>query len=425
MSEPGPAWYVRPGSALEDWAEGLAWLWRLGPPASDPGVAALRFCDEEGVLAGELQPDGPAAIVFVSGAAPARGPLPGRRVAGGVARLPAGSVAGEFTVFDRGEGAVRSNLGVHAFRDGRRLVVGCDPAAQWGDLASYWVYPLIREFVEEITGSRIDALPAIGVLRFDDIPGTAQHQLEGRDKPDARQAPRIRRLVGAFRAAGAVINVAVPAQGLDARGEPAGLDAVWERSVAELRAGCEDGVVEPVCHGCLHADLDRSTEGEVEFREFAHLDLEDARARISAAIAWQTRALRAPSTFVAPAWAYGPGGRAAASELGLPAWLPPDSPKLLEGDGVHESLIDGPRGIHGFDYHPIVALADAGIPPTIVTHGMTLDIRAGTLRRPREALTLARLLIRRDVLRLAELEGISWIGAGEFVERLRTLDAAQ
>jgi hypothetical protein len=67
-------------------------------------------------------------------------------------------------------------------------------------------------------------------------------------------------------------------------------------------------------------------------------------------------------------------------------------------------------------------LARVGLPPTPVLHGGLLDDRLSA-RVLRDAAGYARLLWRRDAVRLAGVEGIEWIGAGELVDRLAAHDA--
>jgi hypothetical protein len=65
-------------------------------------------------------------------------------------------------------------------------------------------------------------------------------------------------------------------------------------------------------------------------------------------------------------------------------------------------------------------LARNGLPPTVVFHGGLFDLRPQQLRAAFDVVTAARLLARRDILRLPAASGVRWIGAGELV---RLLDA--
>jgi hypothetical protein len=215
-----------------------------------------------------------------------------------------------------------------------------------------------------------------------------------------------------------VLNVAVAAEALDTnRRVP--LDRVWPRSVRALRAGIESRVFEPVCHGLLHLDTEALDRGEVEFREFASLDAAEAGRRLDLALAWQERHLGRPTTFVAPAWAYGPAGEEEAAARGLVRWHRARPGPVLQEGRLHETLIGELPGIHELDYSPLQRLAAAGVPPMIAMHGALLDARTVHLAPRRNPLLFARLWLKRDVTRIMRLAGIRWVGAEEFVATLR------
>jgi hypothetical protein len=228
----------------------------------------------------------------------------------------------------------------------------------------------------------------------------------------------MRRLRGTLKRHGAVLNVAVAAQAL-LDGETVPLQRVWPGGVEELKRGAGEGAIEPVCHGLLHLDPHALAQGRLEFREFANLGESEAGSRIAAAAAWQAEAIGPPATFVAPAWAYGEHGQAAAADLGLASWLPPEPGPLLGTMELRETLADGLPGLCGLDYRPLAALAALGLPPTVVMHGALLDHRLRDLGLPGDATTLVRLALRRDVLRLPGLAGIRWLGARGYLEALR------
>jgi hypothetical protein len=212
--------------------------------------------------------------------------------------------------------------------------------------------------------------------------------------------------------------MAVAARGLE-NGAEVPLERSWPRSVAALAAGVRDGAFEPVCHGYLHLDTEELEAGRVEFREFARLDAAEAGRRLDAATAWQEDVLgRRPETFCAPAWSYSPGALAAAAARRLPAWQRPSLGPLLADGTVRETVHSALRGLHGLGYRPLAALAARGLPPTPVFHGGLFDLRLTQLKERRDLLTLARVLLRRDILRLPRLPGIRWIGAGRLVRLL-------
>lgn len=344
--------------------------------------------------------------------------IPARRTIEGVARFPGiGGIEERFTLFESGTPALRSDRGIHVMRDGPRLAIGGGPDS-WGRLSIAVLLEGLSAFLTEMSGRTLVTLPAVGVVRLDDFPGTAQQQIEKRAKGDRRQARRMRRFRSAFHRSGGVLNVAACARALG-DGAIVPLEEVWPGAVGELRRGAQEGSVEPVCHGFLHLDPDAHARGEVEFREFARLDHAETERRVAAALAWQEERIGPPATFVAPAWAYGDFALEVSAALGLTPWLKPEPGPLLDGGGVRETLIDGPPGLHHLDYAPLATLARLGLPPTIVMHGALLDNRLSTLRPARDLLALARLAARRDLARLPAVPGLRWIGAGEYARLVR------
>ncbi len=415
---------VAPSSPAAPLGQGLAWLWRLGPcrDAPAPGAVGLGSLEEapeleRAVRRGELA----GAIVFAGESGAAAGAVPARSTLEGVARLKGGGgVAGSHVVFDHaaGDAAASSSLGAHAVRSGALLVVGGDAGDLWGRLDRTWLLGPIARFLLDLIGRPLVLLPPVGCLRFDDVPATGQHQLEGRAKDDAHAARLVRRMVQSLRSARAQLVVAVASQAFE-DDVPRPLDAVYPRSVAALRAGVDAGVLEPACHGTVHLDTDALAGGEIEPREFARLSQDEAGRRLDSALAWMRSALGEPGSFVAPAWGYSDGTLAAARARGLAHWLPPMPGPLLQGLGFHETLIDGLPGLHRLDYSPLRALTAVGLPPTVVFHGRLLDLRRSDLNPSRDLVPLARLAVRRDLTRIPRIEGVRWIGARELVTRLR------
>lgn len=358
-------------------ASALAWLWRLGSILDSPEPGAVGF-------GGVGDAEGLTALV------------------------EEGALAGAVVFAPEASG--------HAVVSNGVLVVAVDPDAEWGTLGMVGVLVPIAAYLVAQLDRPLVMMPAIGLIRVDDLPGTAQHQLEGRAKGDRRQRRRLRRYVRAFRRQGGVLNVAVPAEAFrDEVRVP--LDEVWPNSIAEFRRGAEAGAVEAVCHGLLHLDTARLAEGEIEFREFAKLSAAEAGERIDAARAWQQRAIGPSSTFVAAAWTYSEETLQAADERDLPCFMRCRPGFVFEPGRIYETLIDG-RGIHRLDYRPLAGIAGLGLPPTLVMHGTLLDSRAETLSLPRDGLAAARLAVRRDLSRLPHVTGVRWVGAGEYVERL-------
>jgi hypothetical protein len=408
------------GATTESSAAGIAWLWRLGEVLSEPSPAAVGIGSsaEEQRLRELVAADGLAgAVVFAQGSE-AR-----RREVSGVARFPTGErVRGTFTVFDSGEPTVRSSLGAHAVREGSVLLVGADPEAWWGRLEYHWVLAALEPFLAERMGRPMVKLPPVGVVRLDDIPGTAQHQMQGTARSDSRQTRRVSALRAAFGNAGARLNTAVAAEALDGQ-RRVPLDEVWPRAIAELRAGTDEGAFEAVCHGLLHLVPEKMEQGEVDWLEFRSLSRGEAGRRIAAACAWHERALgRRPATFLAPAWGYSDGSLQAAADYGVPAWLPPAPGPLLDGENLRETLDPGLRGMFKLDYSPLARWAAGGMPPTLVFHGGMFDLRTNLLPAARDYLTLARLALKRDIMRVPETAGVKWIGASEYAELLRGHD---
>lgn len=417
--------YAAEGSVANGAAAGLAWLWRLGPVLDEPDPRAVGVGDEteaselvELVRARRLA----GAVIFAAEPGPASAPLPERRLAKGVATFDGGvRLDGKFVLLGAGEPLLRSSLGVHAALVERRvLVLTADPASAWTLLRGYWTLDALARFLPDVLERPLVLLPPVGVVRLDDVPGTAQHQAQGEAHPDRRQLRRIHSLARAYRRGDAVLNVAVAARGLDSDQAELPLEHVWPRSVAALSAGVRDGVFEPVGHGYLHLDTEALAQGEIEFREFARLGEDEAGRRIDAVLAWQEEVLgRRPSTFVAPAWGYSEGTLAAAAARSLPTWRRPDPGPLRRGWDVHETIDSAFRGMRGLDYGAFAAMARTGLPPTPVLHGGLFDLRMGQLRAARDLYGLARLFLRRDVVRLPGLKGLRWIGAGAMLDLMR------
>ena len=116
--------YCPRDSELAPFADGLAWLWRLGPRLNEPAPSAvglgtardapaLAALSAAGRLAG--------AVILAPGSAPATGALPARRVHDGHARFGGARADAAFTLFAGGDAVVRSTLGIHAVRGLHRL----------------------------------------------------------------------------------------------------------------------------------------------------------------------------------------------------------------------------------------------------------------------------------------------------------------
>ena len=327
---------------------------------------------------------------------------------------------GSFTVFEDGESVCRSSLGDHAvLRDGSLFLAR---PVELGLGARLLDLPLLADYLPRVLGRPLIALPPIGCIRWDDVPGTGQHQLEGRAKDDAEMARRIDRIAAEYRARHARLVVAVASTALRGGG-PVPLDEVWPRSIGALHAAVAAGIFEPACHGTLHLDTDSLSAGVVEAREFARLSAEEAGRRIDAAVAWLRGTVGEPTSFIAPAWGYSPGTLAAAAERHLPTWREPAAgPLLVRGLDLHETLGDSLRGINGLDYRFLRALAAVGLPPTIVFHGRLLDHRE---LRARHAALLARLFVRREIIRVPAVAGVRWVGAAELIATLRAHDETE
>jgi hypothetical protein len=423
--------YAPTGSAATGAAAGLAWLWRLGPVLEEPDPRAVGIGDAEQaaelaalVRAGRLA----GAVVFASKPGPASAALPERCLGTGVAAFEGGiRLDGEFTLLDGGEPLLRSSLGTHAaVVDRRVLMLAAEASSAWTLLRGYWTLDALARFLPDVLERPLVLLPPVGCVRLDDVPGTAQHQVQGDAHPDRRQLRRIRSLSRAYRRGNAVLNVAVAARALDPTHAELALEEVWPRSVAALAKGVRDGVFEPVGHGYLHLDTEALARGEVEFREFARLDEEEAGQRLDAVLAWQEQTLgRRPETFVAPAWGYSEGTLAAVAARSLHAWRRPAPGPLHDGWDMHETVDSAFRGMRGLDYGAFAAMARVGLPPTPVLHGGLFDLRMGQLRAARDLLGLARLFLRRDVVRLPGLRGLRWIGAGALLGLLQAHESVR
>ena len=409
------------GSGERPFAELLAWLWRLGPVGDEPDAGAVAVGGAE--TAGELRAlvaerRLAGAVILAAGAADAADGLPARKIVEGLARFDGGlRVEGHHTVLAGGRAVIRSSAGVHAARDDRVLVAGASPG-RWGTLGQWWLLPALAEFLPEVLGRPLVALPPIGCLRLDDAPGTAELQLLGRAKPDARERRRLEAMVRALEASGSRLVAAVAARALR-DGEIVPVEEIWPDSIALIAEAVDRGLMEPACHGLLHLDPAEHAAGRVAPREFARLDREEAGRRLDEALEWMHDRLGPARSFIAPAWGYSDGALEAARERELITWMPPRPAPLLDGHLLRETLHDGVPGLTGLSYAPLERLAAVGVPPTVVFHGRLLDDRLPRLRAARDVVSLARLVRTRDLERIAALRGIRWIGAGELAERLR------
>ena len=421
--------FVPEGSAIRPFAETIGWLWRV--PITDragPDAVGFGAFDEMTGLDSLVRARRLAGVaVFGARPGPDLGPLPGRARIAGVARFrPGYATQGDFTLL-RGPGraVASSSLGSHALREGKILTLGFDPVAAWGTLQHFWALPALADFLADVLGRPMAMLPPVGVIRYDDAPGTAAQQLNGIAKADGKVERRLRRLLRTYRRAGSTLNVAMASRALD-EGEPVPLERIWPRSVELLAGAVAEGTVEQICHGFLHLDASRSSPGSVEPREFGSLDRDEASERISSSLEWAEATLGArPRSFVAPNWSYSEGALAALAELDLPAWLPAGFGPLIVGPNVRETLVSTLNGLHGLDYGPLAALAGCGLPPMVVIHGGLIDARFRDLSFPRNAGALARLALRRDLFRLATVAGVRWIRASELIERIRAHDQVE
>lgn len=416
--------YVPPGSRVRRFAEAVAWLWRLGPvrDSPDPAAVALGWQDDAVGLRRTLDAGGLAgAAVFAARPGPRMGPVPGRhRRVGDLPFGPGCRIGGEFYVLDgEGEPVVSSPLGVHAVRDGAWLSLGADPEASWGGLDNGWVLATLADFLVDVLRRPLVMLPPIGCARYDDVPGTAHHQLSGRAKSDRRVRRRIEGVGRRFAESGGRLNVAIPPRAL-VHGREVAADEVWPAAAAALRAGVEAGTFEPVYHGYLHLDTGAWASGRISPREFENVERDEVERRLDVAFEWFASQFGAgPYTFVAPTWAYGDHLLDALAARGVAAWLPAEPGPPIDGNAVRETVCSTMEGLVDLDYGPLQLLADSGLPPTVVIHGGLFDARLDGLRDRRRLLAAARLSARRDLFRAPWVEGVSWIGAAECVDRLR------
>ncbi|MDX6585736.1 MAG: hypothetical protein QOI31_209 [Solirubrobacterales bacterium] len=404
--------WVSAASPARRFTEALAWLWQLSwsdeaRPLGGVGVGVAReaFALTEHVAEGRL-----AGAVILAGSPQAGfGPVPASKKVDGVARFPGYSLAGEFTVLQAEHGVLESSIGVHAAEAHGILTLGCGPDGGWGTLHLSWALEAIGNFLEATGGSRLTKLPPVGCIRLDDFPGTAEFQLDGVAKSDRKQARRAKLLREKFAANCNVLNLATSCEAL-LDGERVPLETVWPQSISELRDGVAAGVVEPVCHGLLGLVPEDLADGRTNFREYAELDEETAGDVLDRVVEWQRANLGEPHSFVAVAWDYSPGTRTAAEARGLPCWERPSPGPLIEDGALTETLVGALPGLNGVDFRPVAALAEAGLPPVLTMHGLSLDDRRETMGGP---LNAARLVLERDIFRLAALAGVKWVGSSE------------
>lgn len=407
-----PGLYVAPESAARPYAEAIAWLWRLGEPVHEPLAGAVGFgtgneSDSLARYVGEGRLAG--AVVLINGE-PVERPVrfeDGLRLRGPVLRLAHG-----------GRAVVRSNAGIHGAERDRTLHLATT-AERWGTLDAAWALPPLARYLARRLDRPLIALPPIGCLRIDDLPGTAELQLRGAARDDHSMERRIRHIVDDVERARAHLLVAVAARALLGE-EAVPTDQVWPRAVAALADGVRRGVLEPAGHGLLHLNDAARRSGHLDPREFVALPEDEAGRRMDVAMHWIHDRIGPAKSFVPPAWGYNTGTLAAATARGLTVWLPPAVGALtVAGGHVRETLNVGIPSLDGLDYSPLRRIAEFGLPPTVVFHGRLLDDRLTSLRKSRALLSAARLARRRDLERIPRLPDIRWIAARDFLDRLR------
>jgi hypothetical protein len=334
-------------------------------------------------------------------------------------------VAGQFVALNGGNGGkpvVSSSLGVHAVRERNWMVFGADPDSSWGSLDGFWILPALADFMTDLLDRPLVMLPPLGWVRYDDVPGTAYHQVAGTDKPDRKVRRRIEESAKLFGDNGSVLNIAISSRAL-VEGEEVPVDQVWPQAVASIAEGVEKGVIEPVCHGYLHLNTALWETGEISPREFENVDQTESGRRLDVAIDWFEQTLsQPPQSFVAPTWAYSPGLIAALADRQLPAWLPPAPAPLVALGNGRETLNSSLEGLYRLDYGPFGSMARAGLPPSVIIHGGIFDPRPYNLRKLRELPTTARLVRRRDLFRHPWVPGLRWIGSRELMDRFEGHD---
>lgn len=416
--------YAAPTSRVRRFAEAIAWLWRLGPVRDRPDESSIAIgWEDEVVELRRLLGDGglAGAALFTTRPGPRDEPLPSRHRRFGMPTIgSAGRVAGEFILLEGlGEPVVSSELGAHAIRDERWIVLGADPETSWGAYDAAWSLVALADFLADVLDRPLVMLPPLGCARLDDLPGDGYHQVAGNAKSDARQLRRVRRLTDLFAAAGGRMNLAIPPRTL-VDGREAPVDELWPKTVAAIRGGVEAGCLEPIHHGYLHLDTDEWAQGRLSPREFEHVGREETERRVDTALAWSAETFgEARRTFVAPTWAYGEHLHDVLAARDIPAWVPARVGPLVDGNIARETVCSTMEGLAGLDYRPLGALAAAGLPPTVTAHGGLFDARLHGLLDWRQGVTTARLFGRRDLYRAPWSPDVRWIGATELVDRLR------
>ncbi len=182
----------RPGSRMRRFAEAVSWLWRLGPVSEGPrrgrsrsaGTTRLESARPDAVNAARWRrrrssPTGPGRI---GGRVPSRARRDRRR------RVRTGWRSRGSSSASRREAAVSSSLGVHATREEQDDGLRRRPGGQLGCSRRLLGVAGAGRPSSRDLGRRLAALPPIGLVRYDDIPGTAYHQKIGRPRrPTARR----------------------------------------------------------------------------------------------------------------------------------------------------------------------------------------------------------------------------------------------
>lgn len=190
------------------------------------------------------------------------------------------------------------------------LLVGASPW-QLGSPTMPYLYPILRAWLSQRAGLAPRTIAPLAAFRFDDLPAIAHEvcDLPQVDKLDRKRAKVLGRLRRYALKKGIALSFAYSTHFPVEDGLGRIADRM-PRSIAELRSGLSDGVIDLGSHGMVHLRNPGETrpESQSDHREFIDLDESATENHIVASKEEFVRVFgKEPRFFVAPGWAYRSG----------------------------------------------------------------------------------------------------------------------
>ncbi len=192
---------------------------------------------------------------------------------------------------------------------GNLLLVGADPW-QFGNPSVPVLYKVLSNWLRQRVGHEHAILQPLAVIRFDDMPTTAEELALGVSirKLDRKRSRTIRRLVKFARRTGTKFTVMYSSHFRTENGSLQTIRSAMPRSLRLMRSAVKHGAFEMGSHGMVHLrEGARASASALDPKEFFDLDELETAAHLQKAEqeiieAFETR----PQSFVAPAWGYRP-----------------------------------------------------------------------------------------------------------------------